>query len=296
MTSASSSSPVGDLLLLRPGEHGAGRRPCCVKRNDSVASMIAPGEREAEGKAERAARGVDARGLADPLLRDGREGVVVELRDQQAEARSRRSTSGTARSQPGVGPRYDRHQHQDPSGQQREARADDAARAPVPRLACRRRWRRRTSSARAARARGRPASRRTRAPSAGRSGARSSRRRGRSAAASAARSRAGSTRRGTGPGRSAPACPPACGGRATRRAHDRDDADGEERADGLAALLPHEDAEHDPAHAEDREDRRRRRRARGAGVRARRWTSLMPDEDDRDDDDLAAGTPTRQDR
>ena len=56
-----------------------------MNARDSVASMIAAGEGQAERQAERPAGRVDAGGLADPLLRDRRERVVVELRHEQAQ-------------------------------------------------------------------------------------------------------------------------------------------------------------------------------------------------------------------
>ena len=56
----------------------------------------------------------------------------------------------------------------------------------------------------------------------------------------------------------------------------RDRADSQQRADGLAALLPDEDAEHDAAHADDREDRADRSTPRGPVYGTSR-TSLMPD-------------------
>ena len=63
--------------------------------------MIAAGEREPERQAERAARGVDAGGLADALLLDRGQRVVVELRHEQAETGARdqqRDGEGPARS------------------------------------------------------------------------------------------------------------------------------------------------------------------------------------------------------
>ena len=58
------------------------------------------GEREAEREAERAAGRVDAGGLADAFLVDRRERVVVELRDEQAEARAGDHRAGSTIAQP----------------------------------------------------------------------------------------------------------------------------------------------------------------------------------------------------
>ena len=56
-----------------------------VNANARAASMIAAGERQPEREAERTRGRVHAGGLADPLLRDRRQRVVVQLRDEQAE-------------------------------------------------------------------------------------------------------------------------------------------------------------------------------------------------------------------
>ena len=61
-----------------------------------------------------------------------------------------------------------------------------------------------------------------------------------------------------------------------RERAERDEADGEQRDDGAAALLPDEDAEHDAAHAERGEDRADDVDASVAGVRARRGRSRLP--------------------
>ena len=145
---------------------------------------------QAERQPERAARGVHARRLADALLGDRRQRVVVELRHQQAQPGA---GDDQRDGQPPAGIRagHDREQDQDAQREQREAGADDARRAPVARPACRPASPRRTCSATAARATARPAARCTRAPSGGRSAARSSRRRARSAGASVRRCPAG---------------------------------------------------------------------------------------------------------
>ena len=81
---ASSSRAVGDLLLLVGRQHrarlGAGR-----ERDRQRGEHDRAGEGQAEGQPERARRGVDAGRLADPLVGDRRERVVVELRDEQPE-------------------------------------------------------------------------------------------------------------------------------------------------------------------------------------------------------------------
>ena len=58
---------------------------CAVKMSDSDGEHDRAGEREAERQAERAAGRVDAGRLADALLLDRRQRVVVQLRDEQAE-------------------------------------------------------------------------------------------------------------------------------------------------------------------------------------------------------------------
>ena len=59
----------------------------------------------------------------------------------------------------------------------------------------------------------------------------------------------------------------------------------EEQADGLAAFLPGEDAQHQTAHAEDREDGTDEVDLARAGIRHVLHESAA-DQDDRDDDDL----------
>ena len=142
----------------------------------------------------------------------------------------------------------------------------------------------RTCSATAARATGRPASRCTRAPSAGRSAARSSCRRARSAAASAARCRAGRASTANRSGSISVGLP--C--RLRRTSHQPSPTiatapTAMSDADGLAALLPDEDAEHDAAHADHRQDRaddveRRAARCRGRRGRARCPTARCDDD------------------
>ena len=70
-------------------------------------------------------------------------------------------------------------------------------------------------------------------------------------------------------------------GRLRRTSHqasaaERDGADRDQGADRLAALLPHEDAEHDAAHADDRQDRADDVDAAVAGVLARRGRARCP--------------------
>ena len=120
---------LGDLLLVRRREHGAvlghaGEQERQARQHDGT------GERQSERQPERAGRRVDAGGLADPLLRDRRQRVVVELRHQQAEPRSgddQRDDEVPAR----VGTGNDRDQRQHADRQQREPQPDDAARSPV---------------------------------------------------------------------------------------------------------------------------------------------------------------------
>jgi hypothetical protein len=64
-----------------------------------------------------------------------------------------------------------------------------------------------------------------------------------------------------------------------------DHADQQQRGDGLAALLPHEDAEHDAAHAEHRQDGTDRVDVAIARV-GRIAHPLDVEQDDRDDHDL----------
>ena len=61
-----------------------------VKAIESVASMIAPAKASPNDSPNEPRAEFTPGGLADALLRDRRQRVVVELRDQQAEARSRR--------------------------------------------------------------------------------------------------------------------------------------------------------------------------------------------------------------
>ena len=72
------------------------------------------------------------------------------------------------------------------------------------------------------------------------------------------------------------------------RAH-RDHADGQQRDDGLTTLLPYQDAEHDPAHAQHREARADRIDTARSGVR---HVADEPDaeEHDHDDEHPRAGT------
>ena len=65
----------------------------------------------------------------------------------------------------------------------------------------------------------------------------------------------------------------------------RDRADRDQRGDGLAAFLPHQDAEHDAAHAEHGQDGADEVDAPGSGVRDV-VDELDARQHDRDDDDL----------
>jgi hypothetical protein len=87
-------------------------------------------ESEPEREAERACGRVHPGGLAHTLLRDRREGVVVELGDEQAEADAR---DDERRDEVPAGCRagHDRDQRRDSHCEEEEAGADDAAR-PSP--------------------------------------------------------------------------------------------------------------------------------------------------------------------
>ena len=93
----------------------------------------------------------------------------------------------------------------------------------------------------------------------------------------AADRRSGTASTRTGPGRSARPCRRACAGRATRRARQADGTDHEQQRDGLAALLPHQDPEHEPAHADDRQHRADHVDARASPCRARPGSGSIPD-------------------
>src|SRR4051794_8697664 len=93
----------------------------------------AAGHGEAEGESERPGRGVHAGGLADPLLLDGGQRVVVELGDEQAEAAAGEGewyheVPTAAR------PWDERDDDRDADAGDEEAGADDRGGAPVGRL------------------------------------------------------------------------------------------------------------------------------------------------------------------
>ena len=101
-----------------------------VKLTDRAASMSAAGHGETEGEPEGPGGRVHAGGLADPLLLDGSERVVVELRHQQAQAAARdgeRDHEVPA----AVHPWDERDDDRDPDGGQQEAGADDRGGTPV---------------------------------------------------------------------------------------------------------------------------------------------------------------------
>ena len=83
-----------------------------VKAKESVREHDGAGERQPERQPERAGRGVDPGGLADALLGDRRQRVVVELGDQQTQP-APAMISGIASVPAGGRPRDDRDQHAD---------------------------------------------------------------------------------------------------------------------------------------------------------------------------------------
>jgi hypothetical protein len=91
-----------------------------------------PGEGEAEREPERAARGVDAGRLAHALGRNRGERVVVELRDEQAEA-GPGNEQRDEEPPPRIGARHDRDQQRNADRGEREADADDRAGATASR-------------------------------------------------------------------------------------------------------------------------------------------------------------------
>ena len=80
---------VGDLLLGGRRQHRAVLRHL-GERDRERREHDRAGEREPEREPERPGGGVDAGGLADALVGDRRERVVVELGHQQAEPGARR--------------------------------------------------------------------------------------------------------------------------------------------------------------------------------------------------------------
>ena len=98
-----------DLLLLCRVEHGAVLRHLREGEGQGGEHDRA-GERQPEREPERAGCRVDAGGLADPVLGDRREGVVVQLGDQQPQP-DPAITSGTSQVPAGRRPGDDRQQH-----------------------------------------------------------------------------------------------------------------------------------------------------------------------------------------
>ena len=95
---------LGDLLLLGRRDHGA-RLGHVGEAEGQGPEHDAAGHREPEREAEVAGGRVHTGGLADAVLLDGGEGEVVELGDQQAEARAgddRAGGPGTSPSPPGA--------------------------------------------------------------------------------------------------------------------------------------------------------------------------------------------------
>ena len=167
---------LGDLLLLTGGDHAA-RLGLGREAQGEGGQHDAAGHRQAERQPERPRGRVDPGGLADPLLLDGGQRVVVELGHQQAQPGSRqqqRADEPPAEVRSGD----ERDDQQQPHRGEGEPRTDDGARAPLAGSSGRRASPPRTCSATAGRGRAPPASRCTRGSSARRSAARSSRRPG----------------------------------------------------------------------------------------------------------------------
>ena len=126
----------GDFLLLRRGENGARFRKGRETEGERDQHDRA-GERQPERQPEGASRRVHAGGLADSLLVDRRERVVVELGDEQSEAdpgdreRDREVPAG-------IGAGDDGDQQDQTDQQERESRPDDAAGPPRSRPSGRR--------------------------------------------------------------------------------------------------------------------------------------------------------------
>ena len=78
----------GDLLLLGGGNHAARIRQVREAHRQNPEKQAA-GHCQSERQAERARGRIHAGGFTDPLLGDGRQGEVVELRHQQTKTRAR---------------------------------------------------------------------------------------------------------------------------------------------------------------------------------------------------------------
>ena len=104
-----------------------------VKASDSVASMIAPAKARPKERPKRSGRRRHPGGLADPLLRDRRKRVVVELGGQEAETGSR-DRQGEQQRKAGVRRRDERDQDHHRCHEQHEAREHDACRSPLARF------------------------------------------------------------------------------------------------------------------------------------------------------------------
>ena len=167
----------GDLLLLVGGDDRAVLGHVGEAERER-GEHDAAGHGEAEREPERPGRGVHARGLADPLLLDRGERVVVELGDEQAEAAAgddQRDRRGTTRCDPG-------NERDDEPRSRRPVSTNPArmmrGRSPVAGPLPGEHGERRTWSATAAPATGQPAWRCTRGSSAGTAAGRSWRRPG----------------------------------------------------------------------------------------------------------------------
>ena len=247
------------------------------------------GEGEPERQPERAARRVHARGLARALLRDGRQRVVVELGHQQPEPAA--GDQERDRQRPaGVRAWDDREQHGRAQRDEREPGADDGSPGAAHRPFL-------------------PASSAT--PNMLSDSGASDRPACIASYSSTICRKIGSAmirppraiccshllvtpRRKYGDSNSPVSSSAGLPSRLRRTEPVDERAEGEraereQRADRLAALLPHEDAEHDAAHADDGEERADRVDA--ARARVRHVTDeLDARQHDGDDHDLAAGT------
>ena len=111
ITSASPRAP-GTRGPSRPGRARCSNRPCSVNTSDSDASRIAPAKARPKDEPERAAGRVHAGRLADALLLDRGERVVVELGDEEPEPGTGDQKWSDKRPA-GVGVRDDRDQNAD---------------------------------------------------------------------------------------------------------------------------------------------------------------------------------------
>ena len=118
-----------DLLLLGGGDHGTRVRHVGERQRERR-EQDAAGHREAERQPERPRRRVHAGRLADALVVDRGERVVVELRHQQSETRSR-DHQRYEEDPAGVGIGHDRHDQRDAHRAEREPGPDDLGRAPA---------------------------------------------------------------------------------------------------------------------------------------------------------------------